>query len=165
MNKRGFVQDSFYITAMLFLGALGIVLAFFIYGNLNQAFIDTPGLPSEPIEDFTSGYERFPTVWDYGFLFILVVVYMSVMILSYLLPTNPAFYVIVIFILMAMMLVAGFLSNAWFEIMTDTPLGISADNFPIMSFIINNYVMFVLLLGFLSAMAFYAKSQTQGGFQ
>ena len=161
-GKKGFVQDSFYIVAMLFMAALGIVLAYFVYGQINDAFIATPGLPSEPVEDFTAGFERFPTVWDYGFLFVVVVVYMSVMILSFLLPTNPAFYVIVLFVMTMMLLIAGFLSNAWFEIMDGTTLGIAASNFPITAFIINNYVMFVLLLGFLSAVSFYAKTQTGG---
>jgi len=159
MNKRGFLQDSALILIMLFVSAIAIVVAFYMYGSLNDSFATNDLISQDIKDDFAGGYDRFATIWDYSFLFIYVVIVIGAMILSYFLPSNPVFFIAAILATIILGGIAGFLSNAWVGVAEGTVFETSVNSFPIINYMMTNYILFIVIMVFLMIITFYAKGE------
>jgi len=162
VNRRGFFNDSLMVIIILFVFALSIIIAYFTYGTLNQAFQDSPLIDQENKDRFEDGFDRFPAVWDYGFLLVVVCIFMAAWVVSFLLPSNPVFLIIAILITAIFGAIAGFLANAWVAIMSEDIFAPVAANFPITSFFIEHYVLAIVILVFTMALVFYMKPAITG---
>lgn len=161
MNKRGFLQDSVFLISALFVGAVGILVAFYLYGVLNEAFTSAP-IDQEAVTSFSEGYDRFSSIWDYTFLFVCVTMVIGGMILSYLLPSNPVFLIIAVVVLGVLGGISGFIANAWLSLTENSVFSLALQSLPITNFIISHYIIFTIFAIILIVIAFYAKSPDGG---
>lgn len=109
------------------------------------------------LQDFQEQKDAFKNTWDYTFLTVMIASMIGLLILSWYLDSNPAVFFVLIFIVVVVAGLAGFLSNAFADIAGDALLGGSFDNFPITSFIMNNYMMFIIVQVFLMMLVFFGK--------
>lgn len=159
MNKKGFLQDSALILILLFVSAISIVVAYYMYGALNDSFQDNALISQDIKDNFEADYERFPTIWDYSFLFIYIVIVIGGMILSYFLPSNPVFFIAALLATIILGGIAGFFANAWLEVVEGTVFETAATNLPIIDYMVSNYVLFIVIMVFLMIVTFYAKGE------
>lgn len=158
------IQDAALYVVMIFFVAISLIVVFISYDEISNSFnAINATIGSDNAARFEEGKDRFPTTWDYTFLTVFIGVMIGVLIISYFLASNPVFFFVFMFIVIVFGGFAGYLSNAFEQIVSDSVLGASAANFPIMSFIMNNYLLFVVATIMLMLIVFYAKPQ-DGGF-
>lgn len=163
MNKRGVIQDTIYFTIMLFVIAITLLVIYVAYDNISDALQGNSQIPQDDKDRFTEGADEFPSTWDYVFLTIFIGVVLGVLIISYVLATQPVFFFIFMFVVIVLGALAGYIANAFDEIILDPVLGASALSFPILSFIMSNYLLFIVVVVMLMLIVFYAKPN-QGGY-
>lgn len=159
MNKKGFLDDALFGFIMLFVFALCVVIAFYIYGQFNNAFQDNDLISQEIKDNFETDYDRFPTIWDYSFLFIYVVLVIGAMVLSYFLASNPIFFIAALLVTIILGGIAGFLSNAWVDAVEGTVFSTAVESLPIVDYMISNYIVFIIIMVFFMVITFYAKGE------
>lgn len=156
------IRDSILYTVMLFVIAVALVIIFVAYDNIATAITQQGLIDASISADFETGKDNFSSTWDYTFLTVFIGVLIGVIIISYVLATNPVYFFIFIFIVVILGGLAGYLANAFSEIILDPVLGASAANFPIMSFILENYLLFIVVTVMLMVITFFAKPQEAG---
>lgn len=164
MNKRGVISDAILFTIMLFVVSIGLIVVYIAYDSINVALSGNDQIPQEDKDRFDEGSDAFPTTWDYVFLTVFVGVVAGILIISYLLATQPVFFFVFMFVVVVLGALAGYIANAFDEIILDPVFAASALNFPIMSFIMSNYLLFIVVTVMLMLIVFYAKPNTDGGF-
>jgi hypothetical protein len=106
---------------------------------------------------------RMDNVFDYGILTLFVGVLISLLITSYVLQTNPALFFIVVLVVGIMGAVAGYFSNAYNTFINDSTFTTISSNFPVTNFLMNNYLIIVIITVFLMLIVFFAKPN-EGGY-
>lgn len=163
MSKRGVISDAILFTIMLFVVSIGLLVVYVAYDEIDGALSANDQIPQADKDRFSDGATGFPSTWDFVFLTVFIGVIVGVLIISYLLATQPVFFFVFMFIVVVLGALSGYIANAFDSIILDPVLGASAANFPIMSFIMSNYLIFIVVMVMLMLIVFYAKPN-QGGF-
>lgn len=150
------IRDLFLFIALIFGVACAVLVIYMILDGM------TAGINASPMEqeqkDFMTQYTTdFSNVWDYTFLTVYVAGILGLLILIYFLEGNPALLFGIILVVMILAAFAGYLANAWAEMSSDATISATVSHFPIMNYIISNYLTFTLVTGFLMIIVFFAK--------
>lgn len=161
--KRGVISDAMLFTILLFVVSIGLLVVYVAYDEINTALAANDLIPQDEKDRFAAAADDFPGTWDYVFLTVFIGVVVGILVISYLLATQPVFFFVFMFIVVVLGALSGFIANAFEDIILDPVLGASAGNFPIMSFIMSNYLIFIVVMVMLMLIVFYAKPN-EGGF-
>lgn len=151
------IRDAFLYVALFFVVAIGILVSYVIFDGINDAIQDQDQIPSGVKTTMSTMSDGFPTTWDYGLLTAFVGVMIGILILSWVVASNPGLFFVFLIVVTLITGFAGYLANAFGEVILDPVLGASASQFPITSFILNNYLVFTAVMIFLMLVVFFAK--------
>lgn len=168
MNNRGFA-------AIFIVIILAIVIAFisgvFIYmtSTINselktqfQKIDDTGERPvnyTKTLDDTLGKTAASITAlrWISGFLILGLI--FAMFIGSYLVTIRPVFFVFYVFIMIIAVVLSAQISNAYERVIADPTLAATFATMPIQNFIIGNFVMFVLFVGFIGGIIMFINMQ------
>jgi len=157
-NKKGFVGDVMTIILFLFITAIVILIAYKALGVINdglQASDDIADRGKEIMQDSKEGYVD---VWDGIFGFMLVGLSIAAVIGAYMVDTHPVFMVLSLIVLAAFIIVSATMSNAYYEVESNSAFSTFAEDFKIMHYITNHLPYYVVVEGILITVALFAKS-------
>lgn len=156
------IRDILVIVGLIFLIGVSVGIVNYGFGLITDAMVNDDQISATATASMEERADNFSTVWDYTFLTIFVAVVVGALILSYVLRASPALFFLVLIVVVLVGILAGFLSNAFGEIAAEADLSASYTQFPIMSFILNNYLLFIVVVAFLMMFVFFAKPVEQG---
>lgn len=151
------IRDAALYVVMLFIFSLSLLVIFAGYDMISDSFQNNSVIPQSQQDRISDMKEEFPQYMDYTFLTIFIAMFIGVIILSYALQTNPALFFIFVIIVALIGGLAGYLSNSYDDVIADTTLKRSSDQFPIMSFVMENYMIFVVVMIMLMMIVFFSK--------
>jgi len=93
---------------------------------------------------------------------MLVLLFVSTVVFSYLIGAYPVFFIISIVLVIVLLFVGGLLSNAYEDVMADST--ISASAFPITNWVMTNLLVVVLVFAIGIGLALYGSNRQGGGF-
>lgn len=161
MNKRGFVNDAYLWLALLFVIGVMIPIVFYLLSQMSTAITDSPA--SNASGSFMTQFtEDFRVSWDYGFLTIVIASWVGLLVLSWFLQGNPAVFFGILFVILLIGLLGGFLSNAFYTIFASGSLSTIPANMPVLNFIMNNLLTTSIIMMFTMAIVFFAKPGGDG---
>lgn len=163
MNRKGVFVDSLFFLVMMFAVAIGLVIAWI--GT--KAVLD--GLMGAPVDTtikttLTTPFYRLDSVWDGVFVMLIVGVSLAILVTSYVLASNPAFFFIFLLIVSLFGVMSGYFANAYEIFESDALVSPAASSFPGTSFIMENYLYYVIVLVVLMVIVFFAKPRDAGTF-
>lgn len=156
------IRDAALYLVMLFVIAISLVIIYVAFDAFNTEIQSAPQFTADSKAILDEQTNRFPTTWDYVFLTVFIGVIISLCILAWVLETQPALFFIIVIVIGIFGAVAGYLANAFEEVILDPILGASASNFPIMSHVISNYLVYIIGAVFLMIIVFFAKPAVTG---
>lgn len=151
-----------YLMIILFVFALLGVVGYQILDDLNNSIQENDELSNtskDQVQDITN---RYPSTIDGAFATIMVLALLSFAIIGYFSGSHPVLLFIPIVVLIASLTVAGIFSNVW-EDFTDTEQITFEDQFPIMDFVLNNFLVDMLVAGVAVALGRYVAGGRRGG--
>lgn len=155
-KKANAISDSIIIIVSLFVLTLLFV---FGYGAYKDSYADIQA-------DLTDGnatalhanyYDQIPRTLDNSLAFVLVLLWVGAMVLAFFIDTHPVFFILSICLLIGVLIVGGIFSNTYQEIVTDETTYTTA--FPIITYVMDNLVAFILGFAFSIIIALYAKTK------
>lgn len=158
VNRKGFATQFIFFICMLAVISIGVVVIYFLYSAMNTAFQSNDQIPAAAKAILNSNDTRFHNVFDYAILTIVVGMMIGLAMISYALRSHPALFFVIMIVVSITGGIAGYLGNAFMETMSTTALSVPAAQFPVTSFIMNNYMIFTIVMGFLMVVAFFANT-------
>jgi len=158
LKKKGQADNIALILVAVFVMAVMIIPVFWI--------IDTFNTEAQSLDEFqnnTAGSilqdqtDKFPPVFDGLVLFVLVALVLALIGSAFLVDAQPFFFVISFVIFIMVLGLAAILANVFDELATAGPFGGISAEFPITTFVFQNYVLIFTVIGFASFIVLYAK--------
>lgn len=168
MNNKGF--GAIFIVIILavviaFISGVFIYMTSTINTELKEQFQKIDATGERPINytqtlENTVG-ETATTItalrWISGFLILGLI--FAMFLGSYLVTVRPVFFVFYVFIMIIATVLAAEISNAYETIISDATLAATYAAMPIQNFILGNFVMFVLFIGFIGGIIMFINMQ------
>lgn len=155
------IRDALLYGVLIFMIAVSLVVIFLVFSSFNDAVQSADQFSASNKAQLQTQVTAFPNVWDYTFLTVFFGVIIALCILAWVLDTQPALFFVLVIVIGVFGGIAGYLANAFEELILDPFLSASAANFPIMSHVITNYLFYVIGMMFLMLVVFFAKPAIQ----
>jgi len=165
-NKKGNVAiDLIVIIIILFTMVISTIIGYTLYEGIYPDLINQSTGNAEAIKVTEDIHTNYPAYMDGAFLLAFVLLYIFVLVSSWALNTHPLFFIFTIILLTFVLVFGAIISNSFEEIVGEGDFGMVSVNFPYSSFILNNLVETILVIGVSVALVLYGKSATGGGLQ
>jgi hypothetical protein len=156
MKKKGYIQDFLFIGIAIFVFAVILIVGGHFLGIFNTKY-QASGASTEA-KAIVGGFEgRYGTVFDWIFVFVLLMLILAAFVSFFLLDTHPALFFIVLFVLGIILIPVGIMSNAFDELTTNSSYSSQAGKMPAMGWIMDNYAKVFGVLGVIGVVLLLAK--------
>lgn len=161
-NKRGqFIQMAVFIVIFLVLGF--IFVASNLAGNKINTMIQADStMSSEAKSVMQANVDSQPFVFDSGAALVVIIVWLVCLGLAYNAASNPFMFVAAIFMILALGFAGMVMSNTWDAFYNDSGINSSASQFTMTNFLLQHYLIVILVMGFSTLMVFLYR-QGSGG--
>lgn len=160
LNKRG-SADLIFLVITIFAFAIIILVGFKSALMINNAiqgsdFFDnsSKSMSSEMIAN------RMPNILNYGFITVLVLLWISLLVITYVTDIHPAFLVVGLIIGMFIMFMIIQLANVYLDISASSALATEASQFTIITWVMQHIIPIGLIIIFSVLVVAYAKART-----
>ena len=157
------LNDILMIVVVCF--AFGIGFLFFnLFGHsLNQGMRNVPQInASANAMSALDSVDRAQNKMDYIYFSIFIGMMLALLIAGWFVSGEGIFMWVYFFILIFIVIVAGILSAIFNEFATNPLLTATTVNFPIMTFIMQNLVLFTTVIGLMGIMVMFGKPYLKG---
>jgi len=164
LNKKGSVQDIFFIIVILFVMSVVGIFAHYTWNRFAPQFqtqINESNLSTPLIDTAIEKTQSVTNMFDYIFLFLVIGFIVAIIITSYLVNVHPVFFPIFAILLALAVVISVALSNAYMEIEQVSTLNSTMTKFRITSSIMENLPILTTLIGAIALVVLYSK--TRGG--
>lgn len=120
------------------------------------------GYTNESVTAVTGMTDAYPDTLDGIGVFILGGLWILVLIMGYNAHSHPLVGFLAIIIVIIIGLAGMIISNTWDEMNDDSEISSITVNYPMMSFVMNNYLLVVLVVGFSMVAAMFIGSSQSG---
>lgn len=143
----------------LFVFGIIAVVAYFTLSSVNDEIQLSDDLSNETKAFSQNVDDQFPSTFDSAFLMVLIFLWILLLASSFLIDTHPIFFVITVIVLVISFVVAMVVANTYTEFTGDAEFSTFAAAFPIMSWVMEHLLIVIMVMGFSSGVALYAKNQ------
>lgn len=156
--KRGDPTDILLFLIILFFLAISLVVVLYANGKV-LGIIDNTVLNST--EAYESIHDSFATINEYtaqrGFTLFFAILIIGIVISSFLVRVHPVFIFIYIITLGVTILTSVYLANAYAMVVANGQLSTIAENYGMMTFVMQNLTKILLGVGALSMIIIFGK--------
>ena len=157
-SKRANVfTDTFMIVISIIVFAMVAYNGMAIYNDLNADIQGDASMGATAKTASGSLYNKYGATMDGAFLTIFILLWVLVIVASFLIDAHPIFFMISILLLFFVIYVSAILSNFFGEFIDGADLLAYQSSFPYTNFIIANIVWFVIGIGASVAIVLYGK--------
>jgi len=162
-SKKGSIFDVLGLILLIPFIVFVIVIMFMAYSNTSSGLEDFQASQSdltginESVETFTDNTAKFPSFWDFIFVFLIFGIWLIIFISAFILGNNPVFLVIYGIISFALIIISIVLEVALNEFVQNVLIAAYTVSFPMMIHIISNFLIYALFFIFSIAVALYFK--------
>lgn len=158
INKKGSLLDPLLIIIILFAFGFMAILGYKVSDSLNDSIQSGTALQQSQKDLVQSFHDSYISIFDIGFLVVFVLLFVGILIGSYLIDTSPVFLPIFLFLSIFLIILTAILGNVFYDGTTGS-LAVERASFPIITFIMNNFLKIIIITILCSATIMYGKSR------
>jgi len=155
-NKKGYIQDFIFFGVIILILAIIIVFGSKLNTDLNIDYQNSSaGSTAKLINQNMS--DRFTGIFDYIFITVFIIFGIAIMASMFLLDTHPVLFFSLIIIFAFIILVMAIIGNVYDEFSDNDNISVEASKFTVMGWFMDNFVIAILVFGFLGIILLFAK--------
>lgn len=158
-NKKGFAMVQLILIAIALLAfAIITIFAYKAFEDLNTDLQADLDLSTEAKAVSSDLHTRMPSTMDNAFLIVFGLLYIVSLVAAYFVDDNPLWLIVIVFLLIVTMIVGGILSNVWDDFTDESSITFEND-FPKMNWILDNFLLVLLVMGATIGLTIFAKGR------
>ena len=158
LKKKGSLLDPLILIVIIFIVGFVAILGFKIFGSVNDNLQANDVLDSDQKEILQTAHDTYISVFDIGFLIIFIMFLIAIIVGAFLIDTHPIFLPIFLFLAIILIMITGILGNIYYD-MTTQEFATERVQFPIIMFVMDNFIKMIVAVILISAVSLYAKSR------
>ena len=153
---KGSAIDIMFGFIFLFVIAIAVIVAFYMFTEINASdiFADSPQANASFQYAGTTA-----TLMDTVFVVFLLAIGIGAIVSAALIPSNPAFFIIMLLINAVVWVITVPLANAYETISTTTGLATAANTFSLTNAALSNFPLIAIGLSFIVAIFMFSKGR------
>lgn len=159
--KRGSMADIITAVVFLFVFALLIIIGYLAGSQINDA-LQSSSIDANAKNLVQEAKNSYVSVFDAVFILVFVGMFLAVLVGAFMIDTNPIVFVFAIIILAFVLFIGAVLSNIFYDITTTADIGPVASEFTFIPWIMNHFLLLIVVLGFLVIIIIFGKGQAYG---
>ena len=159
-SKRGnAILDLIVIIIVLFVFIFVAMAGGKLFGDLKDDIIADDSLSNTTKDIVQTQYDRSGSLMDGIFMFALILLWAAGIVASFVIEDHPIFAVFTFILLIALLIVAIFLGNAYEETATSDEYSSVVATFPMANWVMTHFLLVILVIGGSIALTLYAKNR------
>lgn len=154
-NKKGSLIDILFWVGVLFVLTFIGIISLVMLTNINNTFQASSIIPASAKAASAEALSQFPGALDNSFLILTIFAVISTFILASLVRVHPIFIVFYLIALVVVVFFSALVSNMYQEMAAQPALISAANQFAIMSYIMEYLPLFVGVIGSILAMVMF----------
>ena len=144
---------------MLFAIAIALVSVLSVWNDISLDLNKSKAISNETKLRLENTRGTIPGTMDTVYLFVFFGAFISIIVAAYLIENNVLFSIFSFVLIAIFAFISAVLANAFNSFLKNTPTinTYAAANLPLTTHLLNNYPLYVVIMGFLVAIALYAK--------
>lgn len=164
MNRKGTVQDVGVAMVFFFVAVILFFVVTYAYDTMIDKITLTPGINSSQVTiDAFEDSQDLTNRLDYVAVVLLFGLTLAIIITGWFVAGNQLFAFIYLLVLIILIIVSAMLSYVWNIISSNATFTATLTKFPISDYILQNFPIFVTVIGFLGMMVMFSKPYFEGG--
>jgi len=160
-KANAFMDIMMIVLVLLGMAILGLV-ANNMFKELNDDIQADPDIGANVKTQTQTLKDGFPTWMDNAFLLATVLLWLFLIISSFVIDTHPAFFVVSLILLIFAFGVTMMLSNTFEELTEDDEYATGETDFPITFWIMDNLLLLIIIMGGSILVTLYGKNKFVG---
>ena len=156
-NKKGGLTDGIFLVLALFALAVIYLFSYVMFSQINTEMQNSDIISAQAKTNANSIMDRYASLFDNIFLFILVGLGIAVVAGAWFIPSHPALFWFSIPVMAFIIWISGLYANIFTEIKNNAEVVTYAADMPITIFVFQNYVIIITVYILLLSLALYAK--------
>jgi hypothetical protein len=159
-SKKGNVllDSVIFIVVLLIFGIVGVI-SYITFDEMTDDFVASADI-SDQAKNMTSDLrDRTPSVLDGAFALMFGLLWLTVLVASFMLDSHPIFFIVSIILLICLLIGSALLTNAYAEFNLDPEYAAYSVLFPITTFVLENMLLFVLIIAATIAIVLFGKNR------
>lgn len=165
-NKKGNLFDAIPILITVFVLGFVFVVALNMFSAINESTDQLPNstefTKAKEIGTFTN--DNIAWVLDFILLMMFITLPVGSMILAFFNNIPPFFFWASIGVILIVLIIGGILQDSWSESYKVDSFKLQADRMPMTTYILNNYIIYSLLVIIIIAGGVFVKTRSQIGY-
>lgn len=159
MNKKASLSEAFFIMLVLVACAMFFIIGWMIMDKVNTQIQGSDTLSPAGKEIINNTATKYPAWFDGIFLTVLVIMWLVAIVLAFQIDAHPIFMVFSIIVYIILIIVAAALGNSFYDFASNAMVAEYAEDFPIISLVMGNFVKVMLVIGFSIGAVMYGKAR------
>jgi len=159
-KKGNMIVDSLFYVVILFVFVIVIFVGKIVSSEVNADIQSNDDLSVEGKAVSQNIDEKYNSLFDGVIMMALVLFWVLTLAFSFLIDSSPIFFIVSFVLLVAVLIVAAYLGNAYEELVSDDAFDGVADGFPMTHFVFSNLLGFVVAISLSIGVSLYAKTRT-----
>lgn len=158
-KKGNLGLDSILIVVWIFVLAVVMVFAYGLYKDFNADIQADPDIDTQAKTTAGNLETNYAPVFDQMFAIFIAVLWIALIVTTYLIDTNPMFFIIVLIMIVITFIIGMELSNQFEEFADEDDLSAAAAGFPITTWIMSHILQILIAMVLSAAITLYAKQE------
>ena len=163
MNLRGKkgsgILDTIMVMIVLFAFAIVAIFSGYILNDINTDIQANPDMNNESKEVLDDMNTNFTSWFDNGFLFMFILLWILVLVASFMVDSHPIFFIVTVLIFAFVLFTGAIISNTFEEVTEDPEMLTESSQYTKMNFIFTHFVAFLIAIAFSVAFVMFAKTK------
>jgi len=144
---------------MILASAIVAFVAVTVTSDINTEIQADPDLNADAKATMQTIDDNLPSTLDYGFLFMLVLLWIFLIVSTLFIDSHPIFFVIMFVLMIFAFVVVFVLGNSFYEIANDAQFSAFQSDLPIIYFITTHLLETIIVIGSTTLISLYAKQR------
>lgn len=163
MNNKAQLLELYVPFVFIFVFLFAAIIGFYVVSEFSDA--TSSQFSTEANDIVTKGGNAFQ-ILDYGSIILIAGIFMGLIISAFYIQTNPVYFMTFLVALMVVMIVSPAMSNVFNGLKSNPTINATVDtanNFPVLNYVTDNFPLFIALGGFIFIITLFAKPIFIGG--
>lgn len=158
-KKGNAIADTILVMVVLTIFAVTMFFGYRLLDDFNSEIQADDSFHNISKQELGDWHSKFPQVYDATFISIVFLLWMVLLVTSFLIDTHPIFFVITIIIILFVFASALFFEEVFSEIIMDEDFSGYENVFPMTNWVMSNLLILVLAIGFSVILVLFGKNR------
>lgn len=158
-KKGNAVIDTLMVIVVLLVFGIMLFVGKGVFTSLNDDIQASDDFNNQTKDIVKTQHDKYSNFFDAVFLLVFILLWALVLVASFNVDSHPIFFIFSVILLIAVFMVAGFVSNVYADFSLDPDMSAVTSTFPMTDWIMTHLLIAAIVIGFSVLLVLFGKNR------